>query len=123
MADELDASTDVKRIEKLIGLDLDKADEGRVEVYITDAKQAIMMYIKPYLDGRVEFPHELNYLVDQLVLAKYNKYHNEGMNSISEEGLTMSFNQNDLKDYLPDIQAWIDASGLDDSQDGDAMSW
>lgn len=123
MAEEsLNSGNDVKRIEKLLGLDLDEKDEARVAIYIQQAKQAIMVYIRPYLDYDV-FPLELDYLVDQLTLTKFNKFHNEGMNSISEEGLSMTFNSNDLKDYMPDIQAWIDSTGKDVSQQGRAVGW
>ncbi|MEE6637782.1 phage head-tail connector protein [Limosilactobacillus pontis] len=123
MADQM---TDIDRVQKLLGLTLDDADKGRVEVYIVDAKQAIMTYIAQYLPEGTDLPSELNYLVDQLTLAKYNKFHNEGMNSVSEEGLSMSFNANDLKDYLPDLQAWIDrkmAANADDSMSGNAIGW
>lgn len=123
MAEEsLNSGNDVKRIETLLGLDLDEKDEARVAIYIQQAKQAIMVYIHPYLEDD-DFPLALNYLVDQLTLAKFNKFHNEGMNSISEEGLSMTFNSNDLKDYMSDIQAWIDATGNDDSQKGIAVGW
>lgn len=122
MTQNIDPETDLKRIKTLLGLELDTDDEERVKYYIEQAKQAIMVYIRPYVDGDI-FPIELNYLVDQLALAKYNKFHNEGINSISEEGLSMVFNSNDLKDFLPDIQAWIDATGKDDSTQGKAISW
>ncbi|KRM83293.1 hypothetical protein FC35_GL000915 [Limosilactobacillus coleohominis DSM 14060] len=122
MTENMDADKDLQRIQTLLGLDLDEKDQARIKVYIGQAKQAILMYIRPYLNDDV-FPLELNYLVDQLTLAKYNKFHNEGMNSISEEGLSMSFNSNDLKDFLPDIQAWIDNTGKDDDLQGKAVSW
>ncbi|WP_295730716.1 phage head-tail connector protein [uncultured Limosilactobacillus sp.] len=122
MTENMDAGKDLQRIQTLIGLDLDATDQERVKYYIEQAKQAIMVYIRPYLDDDT-FPLGLNYLVDQLTLAKYNKFHNEGMNSISEEGLSMTFNSNDLKDYLPDIQAWIDNSGKDNGLQGKAISW
>ena len=123
MADQMN---DIDRVQKLLGVTLDDADKGRVEVYIVDAKQAIMMYVSQCLPEDADFPPELDYLVDQLTLAKYNKFHNEGMNSISEEGLSMTFNSNDLKDYLPDLQAWIDrktAANADDSMTGNAIGW
>ena len=123
MAEEsLNSGNDVKRIETLLGLDLDEKDEARVAIYIQQAKQAIMVYIRPYLEYNY-FPTELNYLVDQLALAKYNKFHNEGVKSISEEGLSMTFDSNDLTNYLPDIQAWIDSTGKDASQQGRTVGW
>lgn len=119
---ELDATNDIQRMQTLLGIELYDDDRGRVETYIVQAKQAIMIYIRKYLDDDT-FPTELNYLVDQLTLAKYNKFHNEGMNSISEEGLSMSFNSNELKDYLPDIEAWIDSTGKNDDLAGNAIGW
>lgn len=122
MTENVEPDKDLKRMQTLLGLELDQQDQERVKAYIVQAKQAIMVYIRPYLEDNT-FPIELNYLVDQLSLAKYNKFHNEGMNSVSEEGLSMSFNSNDLKGCLPDIQAWIDATGKDDSTKGIAISW
>lgn len=119
---ELDATNDIQRMQTLLGIELDDDDRDRVETYIVQAKQAIMIYIRKYLDDDT-FPTELNYLVDQLTLAKYNKFHNEGMNSISEEGLSMSFNSNELKDYLSDIEAWIDSTGKNDDLAGNAIGW
>lgn len=119
MAQEM---TDLDRVQKLLGVTLDDADKGRVEVYIIDAKQAIMAYVGQYVDGE-EFPQSLNYLVDHLALAKYNKFHNEGLKSISEEGLTLSFNSNDLKDYMGDIQAWIDRNSDGKDLTGNAIGW
>lgn len=118
---ELDATNDIQRMQTLLGIELDDDDRDRVKAYIVQAKQAIMVYIRNYLDDDT-FPTELNYLVDQLTLAKYNKFHNEGMNSISEEGLSMTFNSNELKDYLPDIEAWIDSTGKGDLT-GNAIGW
>lgn len=118
------ADVNVSRIQTLLGVDLDDADKARVEIYIEDAEQAIMTYIGSYVNDHSTFPEELNYLVDQMALAKYNKFHNEGMTSVSEEGLTLAFNTNDLKDYLPDLQAWIDKkTGADDSMTGRAIGW
>ena len=34
----------------------------------------------------------------------------------------MTFNSNDLKDYLPDIEAWIDSTGKGDLT-GNAIGW
>ena len=118
----LDAANDIQRLQTLLGIELDNTDKGRVEAYIVQAKQAIMVYIGKYLDDN-SFPTGLNYIVDQLALSKYNKFHNEGMNSISEEGLSISYNANDLKDFLPDIQAWIDNNAPDDALNGDAIGW
>lgn len=124
MADELknDVDRDLDRLKTLIGVDLDENDEARVKIYIQQAKQAIMVYVGQYVEGD-EFPQDLNYLVDQLTLDKYNKFHNEGMNSISEEGLSISWNANDLKEYLPDLQAWIDRNSNGQSMLGNAISW
>ena len=43
---ELDATNDIQRMQALLGIELDDADEGRVEAYIVQAKQAIMVYIQ-----------------------------------------------------------------------------
>lgn len=110
----------VDRIQSLLGVELDEQDQARVAIYIKQAQEAITTYIGKYLADDEPFPSQLNYIVDALVLGKYNQFHNEGMTSIAEEGLTINFGQG-IKDYLPDLQAWADQHEADEP--GDIVGW
>lgn len=113
------AMTDIERIKTLVGVAVDEQTEARLQIYIDNAKKAICVFIGKDV---TDFPDELSYIVDAITLAKYNKFHNEGMNSISEAGLSMTFNANDLQPYYNDLQAWLDRNtGLGNS--GIAVGW
>lgn len=49
-------------------------------------------------------PAELEYIVTEVTIIRFNKIGSEGVSSHSVEGESMSFNDNDL--YLDDIEAY-----------------
>lgn len=108
---------DLKRASTMIGVELSDKDQERVKLYIDNAKNMILTLL-----GVEDFPNELNYIVDDIVLAKFNKFHNEGMNSISEEGLSITFEQDELKKYYPVLQAWLDNHN-NQTTNGRAIGW
>lgn len=61
--------------------------------------------LKTLLDVE-EVPTELEYIVTEVSIVRYNKIGSEGVISHSVEGETMSFSDNDFKGYLNDIEAW-----------------
>lgn len=61
--------------------------------------------LKTLLDVE-EVPTELEYIVTEVSIVRYNKIGSEGVTSHSVEGETMSFSDNDFKGYLNDIEVW-----------------
>ena len=61
--------------------------------------------LKTLLDVE-EVPTELEYIVTEVSIVRYNKIGSEGVSSHSVEGETMSFSDNDFNGYLNDIEAW-----------------
>lgn len=61
--------------------------------------------LKTLLDVE-EVPTELEYIVTEVSIVRYNKIGSEGVTSHSVEGETMSFGDNDFKGYLNDIEVW-----------------
>lgn len=61
--------------------------------------------LKILLDVK-EVPTELEYIVTEVSIVRYNKIGSEGVTSHSVEGETMSFSDNDFKGYLNDIEVW-----------------
>lgn len=113
-----ESMTDLQRALIMIGnVELSDNDKSRVGLYINNAKQAIMTLL-----GVNEFPSELNYIVDNVVAAKFNKFHNEGLSSINEEGLSMVFRHDDLKPYYSQLQAWLDNNNSTNNS-GRAIGW
>lgn len=61
--------------------------------------------LKTLLDVE-EVPTELEYIVTEVSIVRYNKIGSEGVTNHSVEGETMSFSDNDFKGYLDDIEVW-----------------
>lgn len=61
--------------------------------------------LKTLLDVE-EVPNELEYIVTEVSIVRYNKIGSEGISNHTVEGETMAFNDNDFNGYLNDIEAW-----------------
>lgn len=120
----LTTDDDLNRAMTMIDVELSDKDQNRIKLYINNVKQAIMTLIGVQInsdDDNSGFPQELNYIVDEVVTAKYNKFHNEGMDSVTEEGLTLKFSTDDLQPYYVVLQVWVDNHQTENN--GQAIGW
>lgn len=53
-----------------------------------------------------EIPSELEYVVFDVSLKRFNRIGQEGMQSYSQEGLSMTFSESDFDEYADEIEAW-----------------
>ena len=58
--------------------------------------------------GGVEPPAELEYIIIEVAIIRFNRIGSEGVNSHSVEGESLSFTDSDFNAYSDDIQAWLD---------------
>lgn len=58
--------------------------------------------------GGVEPPTELEYIIIEVAVIRFNRIGSEGVNSHSVEGESLSFTDSDFNAYSDDIQAWLD---------------
>lgn len=54
-----------------------------------------------------ELPEELEYIVVELVITRYNRIGSEGLNSENSDGVSFSYNNNSLDAYKDDLDKWI----------------
>ena len=54
-------------------------------------------------------PGELNYIVKEVTVARYNRIGSEGISSHSVEGESITFNDDDFGPYESDIEAYLNA--------------
>lgn len=121
MSDLKDNDATLKHVITLLGIEPTDDEKARLKLYIDHAEQAIVLYL-----GRSvrisELPSGLDYIVENFAVTKFNKFHNEGEKSHSEEGLSFQFNVNDLAPYYPDLQAWIDGQS-NTTRGATAIGW
>lgn len=93
--------------EAKILLDIKESDVElikKLNIIIGNAGKQVLSYLT---SGTTEVPKELEYIVCELAVARFNRIGNEGMTSFSQEGESITYsNGNDISPYLPAIQAW-----------------
>lgn len=91
-------------IKIMLGIPAEDTDvDAKLEIIIEGATKRLLAYLPPDVD---DVPAELEYIVQELSIARFNRIGNENMSSYSQEGESMSFNSDDMSPYLREIQAW-----------------
>lgn len=63
--------------------------------------------LKMLLGGR-DVPEQMNYIITEVSVARFNRIGSEGMTSQSVDGETLNFSSNDFDAYMDEIQAYLD---------------
>lgn len=58
--------------------------------------------------GGVDPPAELDHIVLEVAIIRFNRIGSEGLTSHSIEGESLSFSDNDFMGFTDEIQAWLD---------------
>lgn len=85
--------------------------ENQIWSIITLTSQRLKLMI-----NQTEVPSELEYIVVEVSVKRYNKIGSEGVSSHSVEGESMAWSDDDFKEYQDEIQSWIELN--DDSSTG-----
>lgn len=59
--------------------------------------------------GGIEVPQEMNHIVIEVAVIRFNRLGSEGMSSHNVEGESMSYNDNDFDGFMNEIQAFLDS--------------
>ena len=59
--------------------------------------------------GNIDIPEELEYIVAEVSVIRYNRIGSEGLSSHSVEGESQSFTDDDFKAYDGDIQTYLNS--------------
>lgn len=76
--------------------------DAKLKIYIHQAVQEVELYI-----GELTLPGILSGIITQMAEAKFTKAGAEGTTATSEEGLSYTFNANDLTPFLPSIDGYL----------------
>lgn len=77
--------------------------DNKLWLIIDNAQMRVLSHLP---DGTSPVPMELEYIVCELAVSRFNRLGNEGMSNFSQEGESIVYGD-DLAPYLPAIQAWI----------------
>ena len=59
--------------------------------------------------GGVEPPAELEYIILDVAIMRFNRIGSEGLSNHSVDGEILSFSDNDFEGFTADINAWLSA--------------
>lgn len=77
--------------------------EEKLNVIIGISEKRLLAYLPADV---TEVPEELEYIVEELTVARFNRIGNENMSSYSQEGETISYNSDDMAPYIDAITSW-----------------
>jgi len=100
---------DVKVLLDIADSDLD----AKLNLIIANAEKRVLAYLPSTV---TVVPDALSYIVTELSVARFNRIGNEGMDSYSQEGESISYGESDISPYLSAIQAYL--NGLEDNTKG-----
>lgn len=86
-------------IKKLLG----GSSDDRLEVIEKRTRERLLLILGSDLK---EVPSELEYIVLDVSLKRFNRIGQEGMQSYSQEGLSMTFSESDFDEYANEIESW-----------------
>ena len=90
----------IDKIKTLLGLK-DNDQDNLLNVIIENTEQALCFKLS--VD---EVPKELDYVLVEVAIKRFNRLKNEGMTSYSQEGESITFNSSYFDDFNSDIQQW-----------------
>lgn len=88
-------------VKALLGIE---DEDKKLKVIITLTENRLKTLI-----GQTEVPSELEYIVTEVSIARFNRIGSEGLSGHTVEGEALTFKDNDFDQYADDIQTWRDA--------------
>lgn len=95
-----------------------KGDDAQLNVIYQQTEKRLLGKLKRSLAEIIFIPDELDYIVDEVTIARFNRIGSEGMSSESVEGRSANYNDNYFADFEADIQGYIDSNTESDRTRG-----
>ena len=92
----------IEDLKVLLGLpeEIDEELENKLLLILKATKQRLL--------GGLEPPEEMNYIILDVSIIRFNRIGSEGLSSHSVEGESLSWSENDFAGYMDDIRAYLD---------------
>ena len=98
-------AVDLDRIKRMLSMDVDDAKSNELLEDIIDLVEA---QLKNRLGGAESIPENLEYIVTNVVLARFNQIGDEGKSSMTVEGESASWLTDLFAPFEADIQKYLD---------------
>lgn len=93
----------LENLKMLLGLENDESKDDLLNLLIKLVTARLSLLL-----GGIEPPEEMEHIIIDVAIARFNKIGSEGLSSHSVEGETMSFTNDDFEGFSAEIQAYLD---------------
>ena len=93
----------LEEIKIILGI-ADNALDSQLNIIIANTTARLKMLL-----GGLDVPENLNYVVTEVSVKRFNRIGSEGITSHTVEGESMSFTDDDFAEFAGDIQAYLDS--------------
>lgn len=90
----------IEQIKTLLGISDNTQDE------LLETIESLVTSQLSVLIDRTEIPPELNFIITEVSIIRYNRRKNEGMTSYRQDGESISYSDNDFKAYMDIISKY-----------------
>ncbi len=94
----------------------DKKRDDILNLIIKNTTSALSFKLGLKDDNNI--PSELEFILIEVAVKRYNRLANEGMSSYSQEGQSITFSTNDFDEFASDIANWKDENSVKDNNSG-----
>lgn len=104
-----------EHLKMMLGLSGQKDDEldKKLEWILESAKARLKVLL-----GGIDPEDDLDYIITEVAIVRYNRIGSEGFQSHTVEGESVGFLNSDFEPYMDDIQAYKDAKNIDTAKGG-----
>ena len=93
----------LETLKMLLGLENDESKDDLLTKIISLVTARLRLLL-----GGIEPPEEMEHIIIEAAVARFNKIGSEGLSSHSVEGESMNFSNNDFEGFSDEIQAFLE---------------
>lgn len=82
----------------------DTLQDALIQQIIEDVTQRVNNYV-----GETSLPTELEWIVKELTIIRYNRIGSEGFKSETEEGKSLSLRDDPFLDFVPELDKYLES--------------
>ena len=90
-------------LKMMLGID-DAEQDVKLNLILSNTKARLKLLL-----GGIEPPEEMNHIVIDVAIMRFNRIGSEGLASHSVEGESLTFSDHDFNGFANEIQAWLDS--------------
>ena len=95
----------LENLKLLLGFSADDAEQdAKLQLIINQTTARLKLLL-----GDIEPPEEMEHIIVDVSIMRFNRIGSEGYSSHSVEGESISLTENDFDGFMPEIQAWLDS--------------